>query len=65
MQINILLSLVISLALLWKIKSDVDFGLLKKVVIGSIVGAPFGSFIFAIVDLTTFKLIIAIILIVW
>ncbi len=63
MQINILLSLVISLALIWQIRSDIDVGLLKKILLGSIVGAPFGSFIFAIVDLTTFKLIIALILI--
>ncbi len=30
MQINILLSLVISLALIWQIRSDIDVGLLKK-----------------------------------
>lgn len=62
-QINILLSLVISFTLIWKIRQDVDFSLLKKIVIGSLIGAPFGSVIFLIVNIITFKLIIAITLI--
>lgn len=63
MQINILLSLVISVALIWKVRHDVDVVLVKKVIIGSIIGAPFGSILFALVDLITFQLLIAIILI--
>jgi len=62
-QINILLSLVISFTLIWKVRRDVDFSLLKKIVIGSLIGAPFGSVIFSIVNITTFKFIIAITLI--
>ena len=63
MQINILLSLVISLSLFWTIRHDVDFSLIKRIFIGSILGAPFGSALFATVDLVTFKLLIAVILI--
>ena len=63
MQLNIILSLVISFSLLWKVKKDIEFALLKKVMIGSVVGAPFGSLLFAYVDVTTFKLIIAVLLI--
>ncbi len=63
MQLNIILSLVISFSLLWKVKKDIEFALLKKIMIGSIVGAPVGSLLFAIVDVTTFKLLIAILLI--
>ncbi|KOY83039.1 sulfite exporter TauE/SafE family protein [Lysinibacillus macroides] len=63
MQINIILSLVISLSLIWKVRQDIDVALLKKVMIGSVVGAPFGSLLFAFVNVTTFKLLIAILLI--
>lgn len=63
MQLNIILSLVISFSLLWKVKKDIEFALLIKIMIGSIVGAPVGSLLFAIVDVTTFKLLIAILLI--
>lgn len=63
MQLNIILSLVISFSLLWKVKKDIEFALLKKIMIGSIVGAPVGSLLFAIVDVTTFKLLIAVLLI--
>ncbi|WP_196426585.1 sulfite exporter TauE/SafE family protein [Lysinibacillus cavernae] len=62
MQMNILLSLVISFSLVWKIRYDIDVALLKKVMIGSVVGAPFGSILFALIDVTTFKLIIALLL---
>lgn len=63
MQLNIILSLVISFSLLWKVKKDIEFALLKKIMIGSIVGAPVGSLLFAIVDVSTFKLLIAVLLI--
>ncbi len=63
MQINIILSLVISFSLIWKVRQDIDVALLKKVMIGSVVGAPFGSLLFALVDVTTFNLLIAILLI--
>ncbi|MGF0469302.1 sulfite exporter TauE/SafE family protein [Lysinibacillus fusiformis] len=63
MQINIVLSLVISCSLIWRVRHDIDTVLLKRIIIGSVVGAPFGSIVFALVDATTFKLIIAILLI--
>lgn len=63
MQINIVLSLVISLSLFWTIRHDVDFSLIKRIFIGSILGAPLGSILFTTVDLVTFKFIIGSILI--
>ncbi|OON72383.1 hypothetical protein BU230_11120, partial [Klebsiella pneumoniae] len=41
-QINIILSLIISISLIWKIRMDIDFILLKRLIFGSIVGVPFG-----------------------
>ena len=59
-QINIILSLIISISLIWKIRMDIDFILLKRLIFGSIVGVPFGIFIF--ININTFKLAISILL---
>ncbi|PHB49750.1 sulfite exporter TauE/SafE family protein [Bacillus toyonensis] len=61
-QINIILSLIISISLIWKIRMDVDFILLKRFIFGSIVGVPFGILIFISVNINTFKLAISILL---
>ncbi|MFS0752557.1 sulfite exporter TauE/SafE family protein [Oceanobacillus sp. 1P07AA] len=61
-QINIVLSLIISIALIWKIRSDVDKKLLKRMIFGSIAGVPFGIIIYMTVDIVIFKLMISIIL---
>ncbi|WP_172370316.1 sulfite exporter TauE/SafE family protein [Sporosarcina jiandibaonis] len=45
-QINLLLSLVISAALIRKIRKDVDLGILKRFMIGSLPGLPIGILIF-------------------
>lgn len=50
-QINIILSLVISFALITKIKDDIDYGILRRFVIGSASGLPIGIIIFLAVDL--------------
>lgn len=42
-QINLLLSLLISGALIKKIVKDADFEILKRFLIGSVIGLPFGS----------------------
>lgn len=55
-QINIILSLVISLSLILKIKQDIDFILLKRFILGSIVGVPFGILIFISINMDAFKL---------
>ncbi|WP_019412851.1 sulfite exporter TauE/SafE family protein [Paenisporosarcina sp. TG20] len=50
-QINIILSLVISFALINKIKKDIDYGILRRFVIGSALGLPIGIIIFLALDL--------------
>lgn len=61
-QINIILSLIISGALIMKIKKDIDKLLLKKLVLGSIIGIPFGGLVYLSIDIVTFKIIISVIL---
>lgn len=58
-QINLTLSLVISMALLSKISKDIDYGVLKRLVIGSGVGLPIGMAIFLLIDIDKLKLIIS------
>ncbi|MCP3032280.1 sulfite exporter TauE/SafE family protein [Halobacillus sp. A1] len=55
-QINLLLSLVISFSLLRKIQNDVDFGVVKRFVIGSLVGLPIGMAVFLWLDIGRLKL---------
>ncbi|QUG83442.1 sulfite exporter TauE/SafE family protein [Bacillus nitratireducens] len=61
-QINIILSLIISISLIWKIRMDIDFILLKRLTIGSIVGVPFGILLFISININAFKLAISILL---
>ncbi|WP_216831399.1 sulfite exporter TauE/SafE family protein [Alkalihalobacterium elongatum] len=61
-QINIILSLIISLSLILKIKQDIDILLLKRFTLGSIVGVPFGILIFISINIDAFKLGVSIIL---
>ncbi|WP_336991710.1 sulfite exporter TauE/SafE family protein [Bacillus toyonensis] len=61
-QINIILSLIISISLIWKIRMAVVFILLKRFIFGSIAGVPFGILIFISVNINTFKLTISILL---
>ncbi len=63
-QINIILSLIISGALIMKLKKDIDIHLLKKLVLGSIIGLPFGGLVYLSIDISTFKIIISIILLI-
>ena len=61
-QINIILSFIISISLIWKIRMDIDCILLKRLIFGSIVGVPFGIIIFTSININTFKLAISILL---
>ncbi|WP_174733300.1 sulfite exporter TauE/SafE family protein [Mesobacillus harenae] len=61
-QINIILSLVISASLILKIKKDIDFILLKRFTIGSLVGVPFGILIFITINIDMFKFAVSILL---
>ncbi|ANU10825.1 hypothetical protein BBH88_11140 [Planococcus antarcticus DSM 14505] len=61
-QINLIFSLVISGALIFKIRSDIDMDVLKRLVVGSLVGMPVGIAIFMAVDLEKLKLAISLII---
>lgn len=50
-QINLVLSLIISTALIAKIRKDVNIELLKRLLIGSIPGLPIGILIFLMTDI--------------
>ncbi|MBY7144884.1 sulfite exporter TauE/SafE family protein [Virgibacillus sp. NKC19-3] len=63
-QINLILSLVISIALIMKIRKDVDMGVLKRFVFGSIAGLPLGISIFLFLDMTLLKFGISILILV-
>jgi uncharacterized protein len=63
-QINLLLSLIISGALIMKIRKDIDFGILRRFVAGSVVGLPIGIMIFLLVDINSLKLGISLIILV-
>lgn len=62
-QINLILSLVISLALIKAIRSDIDYGILKRFISGSIVGLPVGIIIFLSIDMSGLKLAIGLLVI--
>lgn len=55
-QINLILSLVISAALIMKIKKDIDMGILKRFIGGSLFGLPIGISIFLLMDMTLLKI---------
>lgn len=61
-QINIILSLLISLSLIWKIRADVDYRLLKRLIFGSVIGAPIGILVFVSINIDAFKLGVSIFL---
>lgn len=61
-QINLILSLVISLALISKIKQDIDFGVLKRLIVGSLAGLPIGITIFTWIDMTLLKLFVSVLI---
>jgi uncharacterized membrane protein YfcA len=61
-QINIILSLVISCALIEKIRKDIDYIILKRFIASSAVGLPFGILVFLLIDINRLKLGIGIII---
>ncbi|WP_164667474.1 sulfite exporter TauE/SafE family protein [Virgibacillus doumboii] len=63
-QINLILSLVISLSLIMKIKKDIDTGILKRFILGSLVGLPIGISIFLMLDMTLLKIGVSILILV-
>ncbi|MGP4039140.1 sulfite exporter TauE/SafE family protein [Gracilibacillus sp. D59] len=63
-QINLLLSLVISGALITKILKDIDFKILRRLLLGSVIGLPVGIFTFLLIDIIKLKLGISIIILI-
>lgn len=61
-QINLVLSLIISCALIAKIRKDIDFAILKRFVFGSSAGLPIGIIIFLLIEINTLKLGISLII---
>ncbi|WLR50821.1 sulfite exporter TauE/SafE family protein [Bacillus tianshenii] len=61
-QINLILSLFISIALISSIKKDIDYGILKRFVVGSAAGLPVGILIFIFLDMNKLKLGISLII---
>lgn len=61
-QINLILSLVISAALIAKIRKDIDYGILKRLVIGSAAGLPTGIIVFSFIDIHALKLGVSLII---
>ncbi|PFA63372.1 hypothetical protein CN378_19435 [Bacillus sp. AFS015802] len=62
-QINLILSLVISLALIVKIRRDIDFSLVKRFVIGSMPGLFLGIVVFTLIDMSLLKVVISLVII--
>ncbi|ART78438.1 hypothetical protein B4U37_21340 [Sutcliffiella horikoshii] len=63
-QINLILSLIISMALIMKIRKDIDFGILGRFVAGSVMGLPIGMTIFLLIDIDRLKLAVSLIILV-
>ncbi|MGM0901343.1 MAG: sulfite exporter TauE/SafE family protein [Bacillota bacterium] len=61
-QINLVLSLVISGALLSKIKKDIERTILKRFILGGMVGLPVGIIVFMYTETTKLKLGISVLL---
>ncbi|HAM79237.1 sulfite exporter TauE/SafE family protein [Ornithinibacillus bavariensis] len=61
-QINLILSLIISSALIMKIREDIDIGVLKRFLVGSVTGLPVGIIIFLLIDINKLKFGVSIII---
>ncbi|SHN33999.1 sulfite exporter TauE/SafE family protein [Gracilibacillus kekensis] len=62
-QINLILSLIISVALMRKIRRDIDYGILRRFVGGSVVGLPIGITVFLLMEINSLKMGISLIII--
>lgn len=63
-QINLILSLVISAFLIKAIKDDIDYGILKKFITGSIIGLPVGIITFMLIEVSSLKMAIGIVVLI-
>lgn len=62
-QLNLILSLVISSMLIVNIRRDVNWGVFRRFVIGGAIGIPLGITIFLLLDMTLLKLGISLLII--
>lgn len=63
-QISIILSFIVSILLVRKIIQDFDKGLLKRLIIGSIVGVPFGVLFYKYTNLDILKVTVSIVILI-
>ncbi|QKY70589.1 sulfite exporter TauE/SafE family protein [Lentibacillus sp. CBA3610] len=63
-QINLILSLVISASLIMKIRQDIEIGVLKRFIMGSLAGLPVGIITFLMLDMTLLKLGVSVLILV-
>lgn len=61
-QINIILSVVISLVMVFKIRHDVDKAMLPQLIKGSIAGIPIGMAFFLILDVRFLKILVSVLI---
>lgn len=61
-QINLILSITISIYMISKIKNEIDKHLLINLIKGSILGVPFGIFIYLFADVRLLKITVALII---
>src|SRR5690625_1405365 len=62
-QINLIVSIAISTGMIVNIKENIDFGILKRFSIGSLVGLPFGIIVLMFISLKALKLGIGIVIV--
>jgi uncharacterized membrane protein YfcA len=60
-QLNILLSIAISVLMIPEINHELDRALLRRMVVGSALGAPLGAMLFVMFDVRVLKLVISVI----
>ncbi|MFK2825712.1 sulfite exporter TauE/SafE family protein [Bacillus sp. B190/17] len=63
-QLNLILSFVISCVLIRKIKKDMDVTLVKRLIVGSAAGLPIGIVIFLVADINKLKIGVSVIVLV-
>ncbi|ALX49701.1 sulfite exporter TauE/SafE family protein [Lentibacillus amyloliquefaciens] len=61
-QINLVLSLVISISLIRKIRKDIDVSVLRRLITGSLTGLPIGMIAFLMIDMTGLKVVVSILI---
>jgi uncharacterized membrane protein YfcA len=61
-KINIVLSLFVSVLMIYSLRKEIDWGLFRRVTWGSLIGIPFGLAIFLFMDVFALKLVISVLI---